>query len=111
MTPQEVICVAADVLLCAGVYACTHPAGVSIRYAACMALLFATMLVAARAVALERCYEVCAQQLLATRPDANAAAVRTSSPCLATAMVRKVAMVPRLAIKRSAIITAAALAS
>jgi len=50
--------VASSVLICAGVYGGTHPAAVSPRYAACMALLFGVTLFAARAIALERSYEV-----------------------------------------------------
>ena len=55
---QELLCVASGILVCAGVYGGTHPAALSIRYAACMALLFGVTLFAARAIALERSYEV-----------------------------------------------------
>ena len=88
---QECICVATAVLVCVGVYAATHPAGVSVRYAASMALLFGTTLFAARAVALERAYEVPAPEPLLLRSTARTSASHESfiRPELQHQMVQK----------------------
>ena len=60
--PQEVACVAVAAAVCASLCVVTHPAGLSLRYAACLALAFGVTLFATRAFALERSYEVCRLQ-------------------------------------------------
>lgn len=90
---QDLICIAVAVLLCAGVYAYSHPAGVSVRYAACIALLFGATLLAARAIALERSYEVRARQPSARCLQYALIAARSGTLLFVTSKVCRVGVV------------------
>ncbi len=65
--------------VCAGLYVGTHPAGLSLRYATCLALAFGVSLIAARAVALERSYEVCHSLFLPSSSSKYSDRVRSQS--------------------------------